>query len=453
MTTERPEQDALCWFTNGADRTVDVHVNYRAEAYVTLDPQGDRPAFSVDSDADGLFGTYTFEARATDDSDGEVLASASVEFEAGAVHTAVFHPVGEGEYRFSVYETDFSPSAASRFEIHHVGFPEQVDWRLAPKPEADPSIQVDERSGTLECGQWQRAVDVTANEYRLEVLVDGEVVAFRPDLELEGELLTACYVVGDPGPEMGPDAKQAHVFRDRYQIPAGEKRRDETTAPAEPRSTADDNRSVEFDADPPELFETDGHETAVEATDPDGIVAGLAVDAVEPATDGFRILEDGVTHPAEIGESMTATLAVSSSVPAGSYDVRLVANPEGLGERATATVPVEVKPMTADRLWAVVEGHHGGGRVTDDVAKELFGLLRDAGASPDEGALDELVDDVFDLFGADDGSAADSAKDRRKALDEVATLVSERQGDGIDEVAADDVETKTEALLERLGSA
>ncbi len=443
MTTEPPDEDALCQFVNGTEQTVDVYVNYQAEAAKTVKPEEDQGAFSIDSDANGLYGTYTFEARPKDQPDAEVLAAASVDFRPGDVYTAAFHPKGEG-YQLSVYETDFSPTGASRFQIHHVGAPEEIDWALSPKSEADPNVSVDERSGTLQQGEYQRASDLTCNEYRLEVEVDGEVVAFRQDLELETELLVACYVVGDPSPDLGRDAKKSHVTSKRYHVPAGPEREDETTSPAEAHSTSDDNAAIEFNAEVPTAYETNAYEVPVEATDPDGVVDGFALEAVDPATEGIELDGDSVSLPTEVGGTASARVGVDADVPRGSYDVTLVANPDGMGQRASHTFSLEVEHITADRLWKLVEHYHGQDAVSDDVANELFGLLREAGADPHDGSVGEFLEDVQGLF--------DHGQDRapEKAIADVVSLATEQQGRGIDAAAADDVVAEAEVLQQRL---
>ena len=152
MTNERPIEDARCWLLNTADMEVAVHVNYHGSPLTTIKPEEDQPAFTIDSDASGIYGTYTFEAVEKDDPDDTVLASVSVLFEEHDSYAAVFRQVGDAEYEFSVYENDFSPSGDSRFEIRHTGLAAEVDWTLEPKPEADPSIPDDDRSGTLQRG-------------------------------------------------------------------------------------------------------------------------------------------------------------------------------------------------------------------------------------------------------------------------------------------------------------
>ncbi|MFD1647587.1 FIMAH domain-containing protein [Haloarchaeobius litoreus] len=424
MTNERPIEDARCWLLNTADMEVAVHVNYHGSPLTTIKPEEDQPAFTIDSDASGIYGTYTFEAVETDDPDDTVLASVSVLFEENDSYAAVFRQVDDAEYEFSVYENDFSPSGDTRFEIRHTGLAAEVDWTLEPKPEADPSIPDDERSGTLQRGEWQQAIDVTENEYRLEVLVDGEVVAFRQDLELEANRMIVVYLVGDPKPWMGSDEKEGHIFRQEYQIQTGEHREDEVTPPADPYTETDDNQTIEFDLDPVELYHTNRTEVELAATDPDGIVDDLAIESAEPYSDGFVVPDESVDRAFAIGGETTATLLVKPKVPPASYEVDIVSNPGSLGERAVATLPVEVAPVTVDRLQVLVDAYHAGDEMTDAIAAQLTDVLEHA---------DEH---------RQDGETAAACSDLKQVID----TVGEHKDEGISEPASLDIETEAKAL-------
>lgn len=428
-TIERPRSTARCWYQNGADRPVDIYVNYHDEAYFTVKPEEDGPVFSVDSDASDLYGEYTFEARPKDDPDGPVLAATSVMFEEGDSYTAGIHRVGETEYRLSIYENDFHPSDDSRLEIRHLAYPQAFDWRLFPKPEADPRIPEDERSGTLERGQWQKAIDVVPNEYRLEILVDGDVVAYRQDLELETERQITCYVVGDPKAWMGSDEKEGHIRRDEFQVPVGDDRDDVVTPPAAPHTTTDDNRTIQFEFDPVTMYETNWEAAEVGATDPDGIVNDMKVDDVEPSTDGFKIPDETVDRAWAIGGTTTGTLEIRPKVSPGDYDVRLLANHSSMGERVTATLPVEVKAVDLDRLRDLVTRYHDRGLIVDEYATDLHGFLDDAEAHLDAG----------------------ETKAACAALKDVINLVGEYKDEGVDSIAAVDITEETRALRKHLG--
>ncbi len=413
---------------NTADRAVDVYVNYHEQPLVTIHPTEDQGAFTIDSDANGVYGTYTFEARQRDEPDDEPLASASVLLEEGDSYTAVFRQVGDADYELSFYENDFSPTGDTRFEIRHTGRPETIDWRLFPKPEADPRIPDDERSGTLERGQWQQALDVIENEYRLEIEVDGRVVAFRQDLELEANRMIVVYLHDDPMWWMGSDEKEDHIFRQEYQIQTGESRPDIVTQPAEPVSSTDQNQPIEFDCRALELYHTNRTTAEVGATDPDGIVSDLRVDDVQPYSDGFKIPDESVDRALAIGHETTGTLDIRPKVPPADYEVTLLANPEGLGERATCTLPVTVKPITIQRLRDLVDQYHDAGEMVDRIAADLHEALDDATAHLDAG---------------DDGAACND-------LGEVITIVGEYKDEGIDATASVDIETETKALRKRL---
>ncbi len=444
MTNERPIEDARCWFQNTADRTVDIYVNYHESPLTSVKPEEDQPVFSVDSEANGIYGTYTFEAREVGDQNDPPLASASVMLQEGDSFTGVFHQVGPAEYDFAIYESDFSPSASSRFEIRHTGLPEQIEWELFPKPEADPRIPDDERSGVLSRGQWQQALDVTPNDYRLEIYSDGDLIAFRQDLELEMNRQIVVSLLGDPQPWMGSDEKEDHILRQEYQIQTGPENEDVVTPPAPPYSTTDTNQPVELTCDPVELFHTNRTEKTVEATDPDGIVSSLAVGSVEPYSDGFGIPDESLDRAYAIGGSTTGTLVVQPKVPPADYDVELLANPEGAGERATCTVPITVKEITVARLRELVHQHEQGDEMTDEIASRLYDLLAHAAVHLGE---DDPADNctVSVQHDVQDETAAACA-----ALKQVVTLVGENKSEGISGEAAVDIETETKALRKYL---
>lgn len=472
MTNERPIEDARCWLFNTADRDVDVHVNYHETPFATVRPEEDQPVFSVDSAANGTYGTYTFEARAP--GDGTLFASVSVPLEEGDSYAVVFHQVGDAEYAMAAYESDFSPSASTRFEIRHTGRPEEIQWTLAPKAEADPRIPVDERSGTLERGQWQQALDVVENEYRLEILVDGEVVAFRQDLELEANRMIVVYLLDDPQPWYGSDQKEDHILRQEYQIQTGDAKADIVTDPADPFSTSDENEPIQFDCEDVELYHTNRVETIIEATDPDGIVTDLGIADVTPDADGFVMPDENVDPAFAIGGTTTATLLMKPKVSPGSYDVEIISNPDTLGEQVTCVVDVEVKPITVERLRDLVTSYHEDGEMTDAIANELLallnaaeGYLNPAETSQVESLAQDILGLIEDFLGSDLRTSLEAeldalfeaagifpSEDPASACDSlkrVVKVVGENKEEGISVEATVDIETETKALREYLG--
>lgn len=430
MTNERPIADARCWLFNSADRPVDLYVNYHESPLTSITPTEDQGVFSIDSDANGVYGTYTFEARETGDNhEDPPLAAVSVEFQEGDSYAAAFRQVGDADYAFSIYRNDFSPSASTRFEIRHTGKPERIDWTLEPKAEADPSIPVDTRSGSLARGEWQQAIDVVENEYRLEIFSDDRVIAFRQDLELEANRMIVVYLADDPKWWYGSDQKEDHIFRQEYQIQTGPQRDDVVTQPAAPFSSTDSNRTIEFDCRPLELYHTNRTETEVAATDPDGIVSDLAIADVEPYSDGFAIPDESVDPGLAIGRPTTAALHVQPKVPPADYDVEIVSNPDGLGEQVTCTLPVTVRKITVQRLRDLVERYHEADEMTTWMRDELLDYLDDVTVYLDAGEHSEACE----------------------ALKSVVTVVGEYKDSRIAPAAAVDFETETKAFRKRLG--
>lgn len=426
MTAERPLEDARCWLFNTADRPVALSVNSHDEPFATIKPEEDQGAFTIDSDADGIYGTYTFEARPVGGPDDPPLASVSATFEQHDSYALAFMQVGDAEYDMVVYENDFSPSGDTRFEIRHTGRPETIDWRLFPNAEADPRIPDDERRGTLARGEWQQAVDVTENEYRLEIVVDGEVVAFRQDLELEANRMIVVYLVDDPQSWDGSDRKEDHIFRQEYLIQTGPHREGVVTPPAAPYATEDTNQTIQFDVEPVERYHTNRTAVPIAATDPDGIVDDVAIAGIDPYSDGFAIPDERVDRAFAIGGTTDATLEVTPKVPPASYDVTIVSNPESLGERATCTVPIDVKAITIRRLHDLVTEYDDVGDMSRAIADRLHDLLDHASA----------------LLDADEtASACDELK-------QVITVVDENKSEGVSEAATIDIETETKALRE-----
>ena len=202
MTVEKQDNTAHVWFLNGTDDfAIEIFANGATEPSMSdVNPLEVGPLFEID-DSDGrLFGTYHFAVREKDDSSGPVLAEASVELAAGTSYAANFHAGDGGGYRLSIYENDFSPSAGTRLELRHAGQAARIDWRIQPKDGPATAGSPAVRAGALKRGQWQQCTEMPADAYLLEALVDGVVVAFLPDIQLEPEKKMVATFVGTPQP-------------------------------------------------------------------------------------------------------------------------------------------------------------------------------------------------------------------------------------------------------------
>lgn len=438
---DMPIEEARCWTVNGTDRTVDFYVNYASQPHVTdVEPLSIGPVLTLDGSIDRPYGTYTFEVRDSGEPDGEVLAAASVPVDEGDSFSAVLHQVGADEYRLSIYTNDYSPSEEARLVVRHTAAHEEIDWKISQNGET-PCIPDDSRSGVLQRGQWQEATDVTESDYVMEVFVDGELVTVHVDLELEVETTYVVYVVGDPDPLDVDPADNYAEARDSgadegkwllvqaFEVVPGADEPDVVTAPQEPTSVADDNSDIAFDCEPIDLYETNAREFEVSATDPDGLVTGLAIDQVDPPSDAFSIVDDSVDPSHSVGDAATATLRVEADVPPDSYDVRLVANPESLGARATCEIPVAVEPVPIARLYDLVDEYQLSDDVDQGLATELNVLLHDADGQ---------------LAGGDISQACST-------LGAVLDVVGANKGTGISEAAHDDLQTEANAVRQRIG--
>jgi hypothetical protein len=202
MTVEKQDNTAHVWFLNGTDDfAIEIFANGASEPSMSdVNPLEVGPLFEID-DSDGrLFGTYHFAVREKDNSTGPVLAEASVELAAGTSYAANFHAADAGGYQLSIYENDFAPSAETRLELRHAGQAPRIDWRIQPKDGPATAGSPAVRAGALKRGQWQQCTEMPADAYLLEALVDGGVVAFLPDIQLEPEKKMVATFVGTPRP-------------------------------------------------------------------------------------------------------------------------------------------------------------------------------------------------------------------------------------------------------------
>lgn len=437
---DMPIERARVWTINGTERTVDFYVNYHDRPIVEdVRAKSLGSVVDIDGATDDPYGAYTFEARDRDEPGSPVLASASVAVDEGDSFSVVLHRVGEFDYRFSIYVNDYSPSEEARVVVRHCAYPDVIDWRFSGNGET-PRVPDDPRSGRLDRGQWQEAIDVSEQDYLFEVLVDGQVAAFDVDFEFEIETTYVVYVVGNPEPLNLPDDPPYEESRDSgvdesqwlllqaFEVFPGESEPDVVTAPAEPLSTTDRNDRIEFDCGSISPFETNATEVEVAATDPDGIVTGLAIDSVDPPSDGFSIVDNSVDRAVHQGGTTTGTLRIEPDVPPREYQVRIEANPESLGERATCTVPVEVRQITTDRLYDLVDRYQLSDDVVRPIATDLNAMLDDAAAHLDAGETTQACADL------------------KSFLD----LIGANKDTGVSATAHDDLQTETKALRTRL---
>jgi len=437
---DMPLERARLWTINGTERSIDVYANYADQPLATdIEATSIGSAIDISGEGDRPYGTYTLAARDAGEPDGDVLASASVPVDEGDSYSAVLHRAGEFDYQMSIYRNDYSPSQDARVVVRHCAYPETIDWGFFENGET-PRIPDDPRSGTLSRGQWQEATDVTEQDYLFQVLVDGEVAAFDANYEFEVETTYVVYVVGDPEPLFLPDEPPYEESQDSgidesqwlllhaFEVFPGADQADTVTPPTEPVSTTDTNAAIEFDCEALRLYETNRLETEVRATDPDGIVTGLAIDAVDPPTDGVTVVDNSVDRAFHPGGTTTATLRVAPDVPPDRYEVRVIANPESLAQSATCTIPVVVDPIPVARLYDLVDRYQLSGDIDQGIATDLNVLLDDAAAHV----------------------AADKTSQGCAALKDVVTLLGDNKDVGVSETAHDDLQTETEALRTRL---
>jgi hypothetical protein len=385
MTVEKPLETAHVWFVNAVDYfAVDIFVNGGDEPEITdAKPLEIGPIFEVDGSPAAPFQTYAFQVRQKGDPRGPVLAEASVELRRRQSFTAVFH-FGDASFSYglSIFANDFTPSGNTRLEMRHVGFVPRVDWSLVPKPEADPRIEVDNRSGSLARGQWQQATEVIENDYLLEVRADGRLLAFHPDLEQEHEKMLAVYFAGHPLPErMERSELRRFLLVQEFKLPLGPPLGPRTTEPAGPYADRNLNQPVVFDGAAIEVFQTNRAKGEVRATDPDGFVTALALDRVVPDAGAVEIPDGGVTPSKRLGGPARAAICVGPDTPVGEYQVTVRTNPQSLAESAVYTLPVTVKPITVQRLRDRIDDFWLIDAIDAVFASELHNLLTDVDAA------------------------------------------------------------------------
>jgi hypothetical protein len=311
------------------------------------------------------------------------------------------------------------------------------------------------RAGALIRGQWQQCTEMPADAYRLEALLDGVVVAFLPDVQLEAERMLAVTFVGTPQPQ----TMQSNELRKYWLIQdfrvetgeagavavtpakpplnaAGQVARAKHRAPVAPAGAAAGGASgaqgdgpsdapagetpavdpatglavqppagaeqaagqpapapaPEAEAssldpapggagDPHELitFEASPALRDIQVIDPKGRVTRIAIEQIEPDTNGIRIARNSVRPAPARGEPARATLAIGAEVAPGSYRVQLKGRKRH-GQRAiTHTVPVTVLPVTVQRLASRVAGLRATGGLSAAAAASLQALLKEGG--------------------------------------------------------------------------
>jgi hypothetical protein len=368
-TVEPPTDAAVVRMINATETAVDIYVNHAPSPTITdVKPLSIGPEFEVKDSSDRPYGTYTFSARPKGDPAAPVIASASVAASEGRYFSAVLQPTPSGVAQIAVYEEPFTPTGAALLTVRHNAALGPVTWRIHPK---DPGngIPADTREGTLGNGQWQAAIDVTPNDYVLEFLSGGQVVARHPDVELEHEKNRVLTLVGWPVATDDPNVLRRHLLEEEYQVPLGPSLPDEVTAPSGPLTTTDDNAPLVFSCPAVEVWQANAATAQVGVVDPDGVVGSLAVDAIVPQTGGIGIRD--VLVAGAVGESATATIEVKSDVPAGEYAVTVIANRGTFGHQAGCVVSVTVKAITIGRLRDQVNTHTAAGDIQSGTAGVL----------------------------------------------------------------------------------
>jgi hypothetical protein len=430
--TERLDTSAEIFILNATSLSVDVYVNYEAQPTLS-DP---RPLVSGDASGDEMtpnvfvvhgtfarpYGAYTFQVRPKGDPTADLLAAASIDLEQGHSFAGVFHPAPGGGYRFSIYENELSPSVNGRMTVRNTTT-ETVSWRIFPNGEV-PDVPPDERSGTLEPGEWQTAKDIVDNDYVIEYFVDGERVGWFPDLDLAAAKTFNVYVLGELQPSSSPDVLQRPVAFEELEFDPGPRDERVVTAPAPPLSTTDGNAPVQFTCEPVTIWETDTITAPVAVRDPDGVVNALAVDRVDPPVGGIAIVDGAFTPSAGIGEPATAHVTVAGGVPDGLYTVWIAANRGTSGQQAACALQLTVQPITVERLLDQVEAYRRAGGIQAAPADALRFTLLSAQLHLQEGRV------------------ADACSDLERVLSEIGA----EKGKAISDAAADDLAAETTAL-------
>jgi hypothetical protein len=454
MTVEKQDNTAHVWFLNGTDDfAIEIYANGATEPSMSdINPLELGTLFEID-DSDGrLFGTYHFAVREKDHSSGPVLAEASVDLAAGTSYAANFHVADDGGYQLSIYENDFSPSAETRLELRHAGRAPRIDWRIQPKdgPATPDSNAV--RAGALKRGQWQQCTEMPADAYLLEALVDGVVVAFLPDIQLEPEKKMVATFVGTPQPAcMQSNELRIYWLTQDFQVETGAAGPAVVT-PARPplnaggrtakaavrtppgqlaarkAGTETSGAAVHRGVDPATGLATPASYTAVcplpeqplaeagtvppgnaqpgdgpeivtvEASpamrdvrvgDPKARLTAIAIERIEPDTKGIRIAKGSVRPSPAAGEPAVATLAIAGDVAPGTYRVLLKGRKRHGRRAVNHTVPVTVLPVTVQRLARRVAGLRATGSLSTDAAERLTALLSKGGTHLSAGDLSE----------------------------------------------------------------
>lgn len=435
--TERLNDSSEIFVLNATTLPVDVFVNYEPQPTIS-DPT---PLVGEFANADELtptvfvvkgtiqrpYGAYTFSVRTKGDAAGEVLAAASIVLQQGHSFSGVFHPLPTDGHQFSIYENDLSDGSDARLTVRHSGRPQQVSWEL--QPNGDPRIPPDQRSGTLQHGEWQIARNVIDNGYVIEFFVGGARVARFDDLRLAVGKNIIVYLIGNPQPADDPQLLLRPVCYQELEFDPGAVAEAVTTSPAPPLSTSDTNAPIQFSCEAVELWQTNTATAMVSAVDPDGEVTNLSIDRVDPPVGGIDILGGAVTPAAAIGEPATAEVTFKSDLPGGIYQVRIVANRGGMGHHATCTLPVTVKPITIARLQDQVDVHQASGDIQDALADRLQAILVRAQQHLDAGDTSQACADLKDFL----------------------TAIGSEKGKAISDPAHDDLSQEMKALRSDLG--
>jgi hypothetical protein len=427
MTVDQTNDVAHVWFINATDRfALDIYVGDEVDPTLTgASPLEIGPCFEVQGQTERPFGTYSFRIREEDAPGAAVLASATLELQPGRSYSAAFHyDDGATGYALSVYENLRAASANARLEVRHVGKPPAIDWRLQPRDATGRPGAADTRSGALKRTQCQQATEVAPNQYLLEALVDGQMVAYQPDLQLEQDKMLVAYCIGTPAPtSMRTQELRKYWVSQDFRVDAGPLGEATVTAPAGPMDTAggggrDANGSggIAFECPQVETFAANAAEAQIAARDPAGTVTAIELLEVQPAADTIRIASGRAQPAPEPGGRATATLEVGADTPAATYTVRVGAWTAGAEAPAECTLEVWIKPITLDRICARIAGFRVAGEMDPAFARELTGLLDAAEADFKAGALAVAEATVGDLLQRVEGGAGAIAAPAAKSL-------------------------------------
>jgi hypothetical protein len=202
----------------------------------------------------------------------------------------------------------------------------------------------------------------------------------------------AHYVGRAPSERRAQGGRAGAWLIQQLRVPAGAPEQPSVSHPAAPASAANSDRRIIFCAPPLEVVHTNAVSTVIEARDPDGRVAGLSIDRIDPDPGGIAMPAAGIVPSPAIGVPAVATLQIASGVPEGRYRVRIRANPaDGRAESATFTVPLTVRPVTLRRLRGRLDQLQAQGTLEADAARRLRGLLSAAGTAARRGDAPALA--------------------------------------------------------------